>query len=182
MLYPGRAVCQTTRIPSDCNLQAHVNRKDSPTLSLLVWFGFAGHWERRAFSFPPWTCSPVPIPSDHVVLLRKLLGSAGSWIAPMRKAIFSFNNMVYLLNETAFRRRSVCLQHPPLAMRLMGLIHLILWSIHQEHLHLNTRYVCRHSALSHLTQTHPFLCFSVCFRHEHWKPPLCFPSLNTDSG
>lgn len=59
-------------------------------------------------------------------------------------------------------------------MRLMCLIQLILWSIHQEHLHLNTRCVCSHSALSHLTQIHPFLCFSVCSLHEHWKPPLRF--------
>ena len=100
-------------------------------------------------------------------ILRKLPGAAGSWIASVIKAIFSFNNMFYLLSETAFRRGSVCLQHPPLVMRLMHPIWLILWSIHQEHLHLNNRYICSCLALSHLTQTHPFLCFSVCFPHEH---------------
>lgn len=43
---------------------------------------------------------------------------------------------------------------------------LILQSIHQDHLHLNTRYICSHSVLCHLTQTHKNFWFSVCFPYE----------------
>lgn len=55
----------------------------------------------------------------------------------------------------------------PLVMRLMNSIRLILWSIHQDHLHLNTRYICSYSVLCHLTQTHKNFWFSLCFPHEH---------------
>lgn len=137
--------------------------------------------EGRSHSYPK---HAARFPSLQITsfVLRKLPGAARSWISSVIKAIFSFNNMVYLSSEAAFRRGPVCLQHPPPIMRLMRPIWLILWSIHQEYLHLNTRCICSHSPLSHLAQTHPFLCFSVCFLHEHRKPPLCFPSLNTDSG
>lgn len=56
---------------SACKSQAHVNRRDCPTLLLLVWFGFAGRWERRALSFLPGTRSPVPVSSDHIVYLKE---------------------------------------------------------------------------------------------------------------